>query len=103
MPYDTKLLAQDIAGGIGETGCMPSYKDLCNSDYGYLIQKYLKSKSNAEVRMKLARLLEWFAVGAGIPGCMHGGGSPDVAKLMIRHFSDLEKKVELVKKLIDID
>jgi 4-hydroxybutyryl-CoA dehydratase/vinylacetyl-CoA-Delta-isomerase len=102
LPYQTSILAQDIAGGIAETGCMPSSVDFYNRQYGKLVQKYLKAKSSAESRAKAARLVEWATIGAGVPGCMHGGGSPDGAKLIIRAYADLEKKVEIAKRLAGI-
>ncbi|MCK4858770.1 MAG: 4-hydroxyphenylacetate 3-hydroxylase [candidate division Zixibacteria bacterium] len=102
LPYETSRLAQDIAGGIGETGCMPSWKDFQSSRYGHLIEKYLKASSSAESRTRAARLVEWLTIGAGVPGCMHGGGSPDGAKLMIRAFGDLESKVEIARRLAGI-
>lgn len=103
LPYETKVLAQDIAGGIGETGCMPSFKDLQDEKYGHLIKKYLKAYSDAETRMKAARLVEWLTVGAGVPGCMHGGGSPEGAKLFVRLNMDLERKIGLARKLAGIE
>jgi 4-hydroxybutyryl-CoA dehydratase/vinylacetyl-CoA-Delta-isomerase len=102
LPYETSRLAQDIAGGIGETGCMPSYMDFTSSKYGELIQKYMKAKSSAEIRARAARLVEWATIGAGVPGCMHGGGSPDGAKLVIRSVSNLEEKVGYAQKLAGI-
>jgi len=41
LPYDTKRITQDIAGGIAETGCLPSCIDINNSEYGDLLKKYL--------------------------------------------------------------
>jgi 4-hydroxybutyryl-CoA dehydratase/vinylacetyl-CoA-Delta-isomerase len=102
LPYETNRLAQDIAGGIAETGCMPSYKDFNSEKYGQLLQKYLKAKSPAEARTRAARLVEWLTLGAGVPGCMHGGGSPDGAKLVIRATENLEEKVEIARKLAGI-
>jgi 4-hydroxybutyryl-CoA dehydratase/vinylacetyl-CoA-Delta-isomerase len=102
LPYETSRLAQEIAGGIGETGCLPSYKDFTSEKYGQLIQKYIKANSSAESRARAARLIEWATIGAGVPGCMHGGGSPDGAKLFIRLSGELEKKVELAKNLAGI-
>jgi 4-hydroxybutyryl-CoA dehydratase/vinylacetyl-CoA-Delta-isomerase len=102
LPYETSLLAQDIAGGIAETGCMPSSVDFYDEKYGHLVQKYLKAKSSAEARARAARLVEWATIGAGVPGCMHGGGSPDGAKLVIRANVKLEEKVELAKNLAGI-
>lgn len=102
LPYQTNVLAQDIAGGIAETGCMPSYKDFTSKKYGHLIQKYMKAKASAESRARAARLVEWATIGAGVPGCMHGGGSPDGAKLVIRAASNLEDKVAHAKRLANI-
>jgi 4-hydroxybutyryl-CoA dehydratase/vinylacetyl-CoA-Delta-isomerase len=102
LPYQTSVLAQDIAGGIAETGCMPSYKDFKSQKYGHLIQKYMKALHSAEARTRAARLVEWTTIGGGVPGCMHGGGSPDGAKLMIRATADLDKKVEIARRLAGI-
>jgi len=103
LPYENSVLAQDIAGGIGETGCMPSWVDFEDEKYGYLVKKYLKAKSSAEARTRAARLIEWLTIGAGVPGCMHGGGSPDGAKLVIRLHAKLEDKAELARKLAGIE
>ena len=102
LPYNTSVIAQDIAGGIAETGCMPSSQDFHSKKYGHLIQKYMRSKHSAESRARAARLVEWCTLGGGVPGCMHGGGSPDGAKLFIRAFSELEKKVEIARNLAGI-
>jgi len=102
LPYETSVLAQDISGGIAETGCMPSSVDFYDEKYGHLVQKYLKAKSSAEARARAARLVEWTTIGAGVPGCMHGGGSADGAKLVIRANAKLEEKVELAKRLAGI-
>jgi 4-hydroxybutyryl-CoA dehydratase/vinylacetyl-CoA-Delta-isomerase len=103
LPYETKRLAQDIAGGIAETGCMPSYKDFSDEKLGLLIKKYLKAKSSAETRMRAARLVEWLTIGAGVPGCMHGGGSPDGAKLMIRSSLDFNRLIAMAARLAQIE
>ncbi len=99
LPYETKRLTQEIAGGIAETGCMPSYQDFVDDRYGHLIQKYLKAGSPAETRMRIARLIEWLTAGAGVPGCMHGGGSPDGAKMVVYGFSDMQAKIEMAKRV----
>jgi 4-hydroxybutyryl-CoA dehydratase/vinylacetyl-CoA-Delta-isomerase len=103
LPYQTSVLAQDIAGGIAETGCMPSYKDFQSAKYGDVIKKYMKARHSAESRARAARLVEWCTIGGGVPGCMHGGGSPDGAKLMIRASADLEKKIEIARKLAGVE
>ncbi|MCK5112073.1 MAG: hypothetical protein KAQ84_00895 [Thermoplasmatales archaeon] len=102
LPYDTKRITQDIAGGIAETGCLPSCQDLNDPKYGTLLKKYLKANCSGETRAKIARLIEWLTIGAGVPGCMHGGGSPDGAKLMINAKTDINRYIELAKRLADI-
>jgi 4-hydroxybutyryl-CoA dehydratase / vinylacetyl-CoA-Delta-isomerase len=99
LPYETKRLTQEISGGIGETGCLPSYVDFNDPKYGHLIQKYLKAASSAESRARIARLIEWLTLGAGVPGCMHGGGSPEGAKLMVRMNSGLDQSIEYARRL----
>ena len=102
LPYDTKRITQDIAGGIAETGCLPSCQDLNDPKYGTLLKKYLKANCSGETRAKIARLIEWLTIGAGVPGCMHGGGSPDGAKLMINEKTDINHYIEMAKRLADI-
>ncbi len=102
LPYDTKRITQDIAGGIGETGCLPSCKDINDPKYGDLLKKYLSANCSGETRAKIARLIEWLTIGAGVPGCMHGGGSPDGAKMMINAKTDIDHYIELAKRLADI-
>lgn len=102
LPYETNRLAQEIAGGIAETGCMPSALDFESARYGHLVKKYMKAVASGESRARAARLVEWATIGAGVPGCMHGGGSPDGAKLVINALSNLEEKVAHAKRLAGI-
>ena len=102
LPYMTKVMAQDISGGIAETGCIPSYKDLQSPIYGARLKECLTAGSDGESRAKMARLVEWLTVGGGIPGCMHGGGSPDGAKLVVKAFTKWEDYFEMAKKIMDI-
>jgi 4-hydroxybutyryl-CoA dehydratase/vinylacetyl-CoA-Delta-isomerase len=102
LPYETSRLAQDIGGGIAETGCMPAYEDFRSSKYGHLVDKYMKAAASAEARARAARLVEWATIGAGVPGCMHGGGSPDGARLLIQAVADIEEKVEWARRLAGI-
>lgn len=103
LPYETKRIAQDIAGGIAETGCLPSCTDLNDPRYGKLLKKYLTANCSGDTRAKIARLIEWLTIGAGVPGCMHGGGSPDGAKLLINAKSDVNHYVDLAKRIANID
>ncbi len=102
LPYETKRITQDIAGGIAETGCLPSCKDINDPKYGKLLKKYLQANCSGETRAKIARLVEWLTLGAGVPGCMHGGGSPDSAKLVINAKTDINHYIKLAKRLANI-
>jgi len=103
LPYETKRLTQDIAGGIAETGCLPSCKDIDDPKYGNLLKKYLAANCTGETRAKLARFIEWLTIGAGVPGCMHGGGSPDGAKYLINAKSDINHFIDLAKRIANIE
>jgi 4-hydroxybutyryl-CoA dehydratase/vinylacetyl-CoA-Delta-isomerase len=103
LPYEVKRLTQEIGGGIVETGCMPSSKDLDNPEYGEILRRALKAGAcSGETRFKAARLAEWLTVGGGIPGCMHGGGSPDGAKLVVRFTTPMEEYAEYARKVMNI-
>ncbi len=103
LPYETKRLTQEIGGGIVETGCIPSCQDINNPNYGKLLKKYLKANCSGESRVKISRLIEWLTIGAGVPGCMHGGGSPDGARRIVKSTSNIDKYIEYAKRLIDIE
>ncbi len=103
LPYETKRLTQEIGGGIVETGCIPSCQDINNTNYGKLLKKYLKANCSGETRVKISRLIEWLTIGAGVPGCMHGGGSPDGARRIVKSTSDIDKYIKYAKRLADIE
>ena len=47
----------------------------------------------------IARLIEWLTLGAGIPGCMHGGGSPDGAKMVVFAQTDFQQMIDAAKRI----
>jgi 4-hydroxybutyryl-CoA dehydratase/vinylacetyl-CoA-Delta-isomerase len=104
LPYETKRICQDIGGGIVETGCFPSCEDFKNPVYGPIIEKAVKAsdKYSAESRARAARLSEWLTLGAGVPGCMHGGGSPDGAKLVVRALTPVDQFADYARKIAGI-
>lgn len=104
LPYETKRLTQDIGGGMVETGCMPSAQDLAHAKYGDLLREYYKAGAgSAASRLKAARLSEWLTIGGGVPGCMHGGGSPDGARLTVRATTPIEEYVTYARKVMGIE
>jgi len=103
LPYEQSVICQDIAGGIGEVGCVPSYQDFVDEKLGKFVKKYCKARASAESRLRMARLIEFVTMGLGVPGCMHGGGSPDAAKIVIRRSLDLDGfYLELAKRLAGV-
>jgi 4-hydroxybutyryl-CoA dehydratase/vinylacetyl-CoA-Delta-isomerase len=102
LPYETKVIAQDISGGIAETGCFPSFKDIQSPEYGKQILEALTAGGDGETRSRAARLVEWLTVGGGIPGCMHGGGSPDGARLVVRAMTKWEEYAAEAKRIAGI-
>ena len=97
LPYETKRILQDIAGGFVENGCLPSSADFP------MVEKYMAAGCSGETRARTARLIEWFCQGAGIPGCMHGGGSPDSAKLVQAALTPFEKYAKKAAELAGIN
>lgn len=104
LPYETKRLCQDIGGGIVETGCFPSYEDFKSPVYGKKLTSVVKAsvRFSAESRARAARLSEWLTVGGGIPGCMHGGGSPDGARMVVKAFTPVDKFAQMAAKVAGI-
>jgi 4-hydroxybutyryl-CoA dehydratase/vinylacetyl-CoA-Delta-isomerase len=102
LPYETKVIAQDISGGIAETGCFPSYKDFQSELYGAQLKRALTAGVDGETRARAARLVEWLTVGGGIPGCMHGGGSPDGARMVVKIMEPWEKYAAHAKRIAGI-
>ncbi len=56
-----------------------------------------------ETRYKIARLSEWLTIGGGVPGCMHGGGSPDGARLVVRFNTPFDEYVDYARKIMNIE
>lgn len=103
LPYETKRLCQDIGGGVVETGCLPSYQDIYSLEYGAFLNRIIKAGPvSAETRARGARLSEWLTIGAGVPGCMHGGGSPDGAKIAVMAYTPIDKYMDYAKQIAGI-
>jgi 4-hydroxybutyryl-CoA dehydratase/vinylacetyl-CoA-Delta-isomerase len=107
FPYEIVRLAEDVAGGLMVT--MPSEKDVRNERTGSYILKYLKGVASVptENRMRVLRLIENISLGTAAVGyrteSMHGAGSPQAQRVMIRRQSDLEAKKKFVKDIVGIE
>jgi 4-hydroxybutyryl-CoA dehydratase/vinylacetyl-CoA-Delta-isomerase len=103
LPFEWSRLAQDLAGGLITTA--PSEKDLRSPEVGRLVEKYLARKEGvpAEHILRLFRLVENLAVGGGLPECMHGAGSPQAQKIVIRRRGGVEEKKRLARIIAGLE
>ncbi len=105
-PYEIARLATDIAGGLVVT--MPSEKDFRSPEVGKYLEKYLKGKADVptEYRVRILRLIENMVIGLGavsyLVESLHGAGSPQAQRIMIRRQVNLEEKQRFAKKLAGI-
>ncbi|MDY6793849.1 MAG: 4-hydroxyphenylacetate 3-hydroxylase family protein [Actinomycetota bacterium] len=107
FPFEISRLIQDIAGGIVAT--MPSQKDFENPEIAPYLEKYLKSSSGASTmdRIRIIKYIENMTVGCGaaayLTESIHGAGSPQAQRIMIRRNADLEEKVAYAKRIAGIE
>jgi len=114
FPYEIVRLAEDIAGGLMVT--MPSQADF-RSDakagkngetLGQVCNKFFAAAPTCttEERMRILRLIENICLGSAAVGyrteSMHGAGSPQAQRIMIRRQGNIEAKKELAKAIAGI-
>ena len=96
FPYEIARLAEDIAGGLMVT--MPGEADYENEEIRPYLQKYLQGAEDVavETRMRILRLIENLTLGTGAVGyrteSLHGAGSPQAQRIMIRRLAEFERK-----------
>jgi 4-hydroxybutyryl-CoA dehydratase/vinylacetyl-CoA-Delta-isomerase len=106
FPFEIARLAQDIAGGI--VGTLPSEKDYRLPQLASLLQKYLQGVPDvdAESRIKVLRLIENITMGSAAVGylteSLHGAGSPQAQRIMIKRGFELEQKKQMAKNIASI-
>ena len=68
------------------------------------MKKYFSGAENipTEERIKIGRLIEAMTGGTAMVESMHGAGSPQAQRIMIFREGDLQKKMQLAKKLARI-
>jgi 4-hydroxybutyryl-CoA dehydratase/vinylacetyl-CoA-Delta-isomerase len=106
FPYEMGRLAQDLAGGNVVT--LPSEQDFRHPEVGPLLDKYLRGREDVptEHRMRVLRLIENMTLGRNAVGylteSLHGAGSPQAQRVVIRRQMDLEAKKALARRLAGI-
>ena len=107
FPFEIARLLQDIAGGLFVT--CPSAKELGDPETKKVIEKYLVGAERVDTldRIKMLRLIENLTLGRAAVGylteSMHGAGSPQAQRIMIRRLSNIEDKMKLAKNLARIE
>jgi len=106
FPYEIGRIAEDLAGGLICT--LPSEADFKSEEIGSLLKKYLTTcnEISVEDRYKVFRFIENLSMGVASVSyrteSMHGAGSPQAQRIMIRRQADLESKKKLIKEILDI-
>jgi 4-hydroxybutyryl-CoA dehydratase/vinylacetyl-CoA-Delta-isomerase len=106
FPYEMGRLAQDLAGGNVVT--LPSEQDWRHPAVGPLLDKYLRGRADVptEHRMRALRLIENMTLGRNAVGylteSLHGAGSPQAQRVVIRRLIDLEARKALARRLAGI-
>jgi 4-hydroxybutyryl-CoA dehydratase/vinylacetyl-CoA-Delta-isomerase len=99
-------LAQDLAGGAVVT--LPSEQDLRHPEIGPLLDKYLRGRADVptEHRIRVLRLIENLTLGRNAVGflteSLHGAGSPQAQRVVIRRQVDLDFRRALALRLAGI-
>jgi len=107
LPFELGRIAQDLAGGLVAT--LPSAADLESEVVGPLLEKYLKTRDDVEVRdrWKMLRLIENMTLGRNAVGylteSLHGAGSPQAQRVQIGRQMQLEVKMRLAKRLAEVE
>ena len=107
MPYEIGRLAQDLAGGLVTT--LPSEKEIRHPELAQLLDKYLQGKKGVptEDRIRILRLIENMTMGRNAVGylteSLHGAGSPQAQRIVLRNHMNLEQKKSWARKLAGID
>jgi len=90
--YEWMRLAQVVTGGLIIT--LPSEKDYTHHEVGKYMEWALGAKDGirTEDKIRMVRLIENMAVGAGLPEALHGAGSPAAQQIMIARQSGTQEK-----------
>lgn len=100
--YEISRLAHDIAGGFIAT--LPYEADYRSEVCHGYIDKYFAGDARfpTEDRIRMARLLENMTGGTALAESMHGAGSPQAMRVMIRRETNWEQKKNFAKRLAKI-
>jgi len=104
--YDEIYRLHDIGGGLVATA--PSAKDYYHPELRAYLEKYLKGKVDVptEHRYKAFKLAQDFAaasIGPYLVASCHGGGSPQMEKLVIYRLYDWQRRKQIAKVLAGIE
>jgi len=106
LPFEIARLAQDLAGGL--VGTMPSEADLRGAVTGPWLRKYLRGRGgDVEGRLRIIRLIENLTLGRNAVGylteSLHGAGSPQAQRILIRRMMKLASKRAMARRLAGVE
>ncbi|MCL6638750.1 MAG: aromatic ring hydroxylase [Firmicutes bacterium] len=95
--WDIMKWAGDIGGGMAVT--MPSELELENPETAGYVKKFMKAQAPAELRLRIAKVIQNWCAGLHGAGTWHGAGSPMAQKMALYALADLEEKKALAKNI----
>lgn len=100
-----RRICQEIGGGIVENGCFPNYRDCTDPIMGQKLMKAIQANQDysGQTRARVARLNEWLVRGGGLLAFIHGGGSPDGAKLVVRGDTPLDEYAKYAADIASLE
>ncbi|KKM10021.1 4-hydroxybutyryl-CoA dehydratase [Clostridiales bacterium PH28_bin88] len=99
FPFEISRLAQEICGGLLVT--LPAAEDFKSPLTGEILYKYFQAanEEDTEEKIKAIRLLEYLTIGPGaacyLTESVHGAGSPQAQKIMIRRLANFPEKINI--------
>jgi len=82
---------------------MPSEKELENPETAEYVRKFMKASAPAELRLRVAKVIQNWCAGLHGAGTWHGAGSPMAQKMALYHLANLEEKKALAKKIAGLE
>jgi 4-hydroxybutyryl-CoA dehydratase/vinylacetyl-CoA-Delta-isomerase len=107
FPYEIARLAQDLAGGAVVT--LPSDEDVDHPEIGPLIDRYLRGRADIPTRdrLRVLELIRDLTLGRNAVGylteSLHGAGSPQAQRIVLRRAVDLEEQKTFAARLAGVE
>lgn len=99
--YEIGRLSHDLAGGFLAT--IPDEKALENPDIAEYVKKYYVANPEYEAteRIKFGRYIENMTSVTTMVEAMHGAGSPQAQRIVMRGLAAIDKKIEMAERVLN--